>query len=238
MAKGRDAAQNPKKGAGAEPRPKRGAQVAAAFRVARKNDPRLPWLLLAIFVVVLAAMVGLGFLLHHPVIFAVFGVFAAALVTLIVFARRAERAAYASVEGQVGAAAGVLQNMRGRWTVTPAVAVTRAQDVVHRVVGRCGVVLVGEGVPSRLGTLFAQERKKLQRVSPDTPVTEFVIGNDAGQLPLRALQRKLLRLPRTVPAAQVAEVDRRLKAMGGLNVPIPKGPLPRNVRMPKGPGQR
>lgn len=65
----------------------------------------------------------------------------------------------ASVEGQVAAAAAVLQSMRGNWVVTPAVAFNRNQDLVHRVIGRPGVVVVGEGVPGRTVGLMAQERR-------------------------------------------------------------------------------
>jgi hypothetical protein len=44
-----------------------------------------------------------------------------------------------------------------------------------------------------------------------------------------------MKLPRNLKTDQVIEVNRRLKALGAMNLPIPKGPMPRNVRMPKGP---
>jgi hypothetical protein len=115
------------------------------------------------------------------------------------------------------------------------VAVTRNQDVVHRAIGRPGVVLVAEGTPTRLPNLLAQEKKKLGRVVPDVPIYDFQAGNADGQVPLRKLQREVMKLPRNLKPGQVAEVERRLKAMGSLNAPIPKGPVPRNVRMPRGP---
>ena len=68
----------------------------------------------------------------------------------IVFGRRAERAAFGQMEGQPGAAAAVLENVGRGWTVTPAVAMNRSQDVVHRAVGKPGIVLVAEGNPNRL----------------------------------------------------------------------------------------
>ena len=32
---------------------------------------------------------------------------------------------------------------------------------------------------------------------------------------------------------QLRELRARMKAIGGMNIPIPKGPMPKNVRMPK-----
>jgi hypothetical protein len=128
-----------------------------------------------------------------------------------------------------------MNTLRRGWTVTPAIAVTRNQDIVHRAVGRPGVVLVGEGSPARVGNLLAQEKKKLSRVVPDVPVYEFQAGDEEGQIPLRKLPRQIMKLPRNIKPAQVAEVEKRLKAMGSLNLPIPKGPLPKNARMPRGP---
>jgi len=49
--------------------------------------------------------------------------------------------------GSARAAAAVLQNMRGNWRVTPAVQYSKEQDLVHRVIGRPGIVLVGEAPP-------------------------------------------------------------------------------------------
>ncbi len=86
------------------------------------------------------------------------------LAALIVFGRRAEKAAYAQVEGQTGAAAGALQMLKRGWDVKPAVAFTKNQDIVHRVVGRPGIILVGEGNPTRVKNLLAAEKKKHARI--------------------------------------------------------------------------
>jgi hypothetical protein len=152
-----------------------------------------------------------------------------------VFGKRAEKAAFAQVEGQPGAAAAALNMLRRGWTVTPGVAATRNQDVVHRAVGRPGVVLVGEGSPTRVANLLATERKKVTRFVPDVPVYEVQAGNEDGQVPLRRLNSKLMKMPRNLKNDQVAEVNRRLKALGTMNLPIPKGPMPKGMKMPKGP---
>ena len=54
------------------------------------------------------------------------------------------------MEGQPGAAAAALRMLRRGWKTDPAIAFTKQQDVVHRVVGPPGIVLIGEGNPNRL----------------------------------------------------------------------------------------
>jgi len=157
----------------------------------------------------------------------------ALMAATIVFGRRAATAAFAQVEGQPGAAAAVLQSMRGNWRVTPVVAVNpRSRDLVHRVVGRPGIVLVGEGPPARVAQLLSQERKKVARVAADTPVYEVQAGDEDGQVPLRKLQTHLAKMPRNLKPAQVNAIEARMRALGGATVPIPKGPMP--TRIPRG----
>ena len=102
----------------------------------RKNDPKLPWILLIIFVVVAAVVELVGILLSSPYVFIVLAVAFGVLAAMIVFGRRAQGSAYRQVEGQPGAAAWVLEGMRGDWRVTSGVAGTAQLDAVHRVLGR------------------------------------------------------------------------------------------------------
>jgi hypothetical protein len=213
----------------------RTGQIRAAYKMTRKIDPLVGWLTLAAGFLVFAVVLAIGFLVHQPVFSALIGLMLGFLAATIVFGKRAEKAAFAQVEGQPGAAAAALNMLRRGWTVTPGVAATRNQDVVHRAVGRAGVVLVGEGAPSRVANLLATERKKVARFVPDVPVYEVQAGNDEGQVPLRKLNSKLMKMPRNLKNDQVAEVNRRLKALGTMNLPIPKGPMPKGMKMPKGP---
>jgi hypothetical protein len=41
------------------------------------------------------------------------------------------------------------------------------------------------------------------------------------------------KLPKKLNTVQLREVRARLKSVGGLSVPIPKGPMPTNLRMPR-----
>jgi hypothetical protein len=211
-------------------KPSRTGQILQAYTMTRKSDPRIGLFILAAFLGAIALMIGIGLLIGHPIYLGIMGVMFGVLAATIVFGRRAERAAFAQVEGQPGAAAAALNMLRKGWTVTPGVAVTRNQDLVHRVVGRPGVVLIAEGGgSSRLGTLLAQEKKKVARFVPDVPIYDIQAGNDEGQVPLRKLNKHLLKLPRNLKNDQVSEVNRRLKALGTMNLPIPKGPMPRNI---------
>ncbi len=162
------------------------------------------------------------------------GVLLGLLTAMILFGRFAQRAQFAAIEGQPGAAAAVLQSMRGNWTVTPAVTANRNVDVVHRTVGRPGVILVGEGAPSRVAGLLAAEKKKTARVAHDVPIFEFQVGNGEGQIPVRQLQRKVMRLPRNLRPAAVSDLNYRLKALAPA-MQMPKGPLPKGARQPKMP---
>jgi hypothetical protein len=212
-------------------KPSRTAQIRQAYSMTRKSDPRVGWVTLATFLGVLVVLLAIGFLIGHPVYVGIMGVMFAFLAATIVFGRRAEKAAFSQVEGQPGAAAAALNMLRKGWTVTPGVAVTRNQDLVHRAVGRPGVVLIAEGGgPSRLGNLLAQEKKKVARFVPDVPIYDIQAGNDEGQVPLRKLNKHLMKLPRNLKNDQVSEVNRRLKALGSMTLPIPKGPMPRNIQ--------
>jgi hypothetical protein len=178
---------------------------------------------------------AVGLLTNQSVYFAIIGFTVGILVALIIFGRRVERAAYAQVAGQPGAGAAVAEGVRG-WTVTPAVAATRQQDLVSRAVGRPGIVLIGEGDINRVRALLQNETKRLSKLVADTPVHEIIVGEGPGTIPLAKVQRSLQKLPRALKPSEVTEVRRRLAALGGMmeQMPIPKGPMPKGGRVPRG----
>ena len=205
--------------------------VGQAYTLTRKNDPKLPWALLITFVAVAAVVEVIGILLDYPYIFIVLAVLVGLLAALIVFGRRAQGTAYRQVEGQPGAAAWVLEGMRGDWRVTSGVAGTPQFDAVHRVLGRPGIVLVAEGSPTRVRGLLAQEKKKVARVVGDTPIYDIIVGDDEGQVPLKKLSSHVMKLPRNLSAAEVNSLGRRMAALGGPKMPVPGGPLPGGRQM-------
>src|SRR3954447_19204450 len=136
--------------------------MRAVWSMTRKADRKLPLLVLGPAIVVVAALVVLGILIGHPVYLSILGALGAVFTAMAIFGRRATSAMYAQVEGQPGAAASVLQTLRGEWHTTPAVAFNRNMDLVHRVVGRPGVVLVGEGnSPAQLRSLIVDQKRRV-----------------------------------------------------------------------------
>jgi hypothetical protein len=209
------------------------AQIRATYTMTRRADPVLPWVLLGIFFGVLALFVLVGLLLKMTWFMVVIGIPFATLATVYIFGRRAETAAYAGVEGQPGAAASVLQALRKGWFVTPAVGFNKQQDFVHRVLGRPGVILVSEGPPSRASQLLANEKRRHARFVGETPIFEIQCGDGEGQVPLRKLQRTVMKLPNNLKPAEVTAIRRRLDALTATPLPIPKGPLPKGTKMPR-----
>lgn len=208
-------------------------QLRVLFSTTRTHDPRfLPLLIAAPLAVLVVVVSGFGLAGWWPAGVAL-GIPLALLAAMLVFGRRSQRAALQSIAGQPGAAASVLQQMRGTWRVQPGVAATRKQDLVHRVVGRPGVVLVGEGSPSRTAQLLKQEKRKAQRVIGKVPVHEVNVGDGSQQVPLNKLQSHIMKLPRAVKRRQIGDLDRRLQAVGGNEPPMPKGPMPKGAKVPK-----
>lgn len=202
--------------------------LAEVWRQLRTLDPAARWWVLGAGVLGLAAG-GAGGLLLSTWAIVPMGILTGLLAALIVFNLRTRSAMYTAIEGQLGAAAAVLEQMRGPWFVTPAVAINGKQDLVHRVVGRPGVVLVGEGAPQRVKGLLAQERKRLSRAVGDVPIHTLVVGDEEGCVPLRELQRRVTRLRGKVGRKEVAGLERRLKPLTR-SLPIPGGIDPTAVR--------
>ncbi len=205
-------------------------QIRTAFTFTAKRDRMFLPLVAVAVVVPIGLAVLAGFLLSW--IYAPAGVLLAVLAVLIVMNLRANTAMLREAEGKPGAAAAILQTMRGDWRVTPAVQMTTQNDFVHRAIGRPGVVLIGEGSPSRTRSLLAQEKKRLNRVVGETPIYDLSIGDADGQVELGKLRTHLMKLPRNITGKQVNALDTRLTALNA-RPQMPKGPIPKNMR-PKG----
>jgi hypothetical protein len=219
------------------PKMKRREQFVETFKMARRGDPRLVWWLLGAFV--LGAAVGFVLFLLLPgtgtlaLVSAIIGALMFGLLAaLIVFSRRAQAAAYAQLEGRPGAAASALTTLRRGWKSDPAIALNKQQDVVHRVVGPPGIILVGEGNPHRLKSLMASERRRHERVAAEVPVHEVVVGDGEGQVALPRLTKHVQKMGRQVKPAEMTDVLNRLKAIDAARpvAPMPKGPVPTSMK--------
>ncbi|MGH4017673.1 MAG: DUF4191 domain-containing protein [Pseudonocardiaceae bacterium] len=229
--KDKEAAKAAKQARRAESRQRR-AQIFEAFKVQRREDKALlPWMI-GVFLLATLVVFGLGFIWGMQWVFLPVGIAFGVLAAVIVFGKRVQRNVYAKAEGQPGAAAWALQNLRGRrWKVTPAVAGTTQLDAVHRVLGLPGVVLVAEGAPHRIKPLLAQEKKRVARLVGDTPIYDIMVGDEEGQVPLAKLQRHVSKLPRNVAPAQVEKLESRLAILKTKGATMPKGPMPQGAKM-------
>ena len=204
--------------------------IRDAYSVTKSVKPWIGIVLIATFLVVLAIGITLGFVFDHPVYGGFVTIPVAVLAAMFLFTRVAGSAAYANIEGQMGAGASVLMAIRKGWTTTPAVAVNRQQDMVHRSVGRAGIVLTGEG-GFAVRQMIQDEKKKAERFAPGVPIIEVIVGDGDGQISIRKLQKHVTKLPKKLSAQQMREVRARLKAVGGLSMPIPKGPMPKGIKI-------
>jgi len=224
----------------ATPEPAKGrlGQMRQAYTITKRSDRNIGLILLLTFLLAGGLAATLGFFVFGSgtfglIITIVFGILIGILAALIVFGRRAEKAAYAQVEGQVGAAAGALQMLRRGWELKPAVAFTKNQDVVHRVVGRPGIILVGEGNPTRVRNLLTAEKKKHARIGGDeVPVIDIVVGNGPDEVKLTKLIKHLRKLPKNIKPAQMTAVLYKLKALDAMRpaAPMPRGPVPTSMK--------
>jgi hypothetical protein len=204
-------------------------QMRLVFKMTRKRDPRmLLWILVA-FLIPVAVGVGLGFLLEPLWLWIPTGVAFGVVLALNVFGRRAQRSAFKEMEGQPGAGVSVVQRMRGDFRVTTPVQINRNQDLVSRVVCRAGVILIAEGRGRGPRDLLGAEVRRVKRVAGDAPLHDIIVGNGEGEVPLAKLQSTIMRKHRALRRNEVDDLYRRLAAIGAMNLPIPKGPVPTHI---------
>jgi hypothetical protein len=203
-----------------------------AFKLVKNDSPlAIIWCLL-VFVLIVVFGVIIGNNLGHPIYAGFLSTPLGFLAAFFLFTRFANTAAFSSIEGQIGAGASVLMSIRRGFVTTPAVNVNRDQDMVHRVSGKAGIILVGEG-GFAVRALMQDEKRKMERFLSGVPITEVYVGDGQNQVSIRKLQRHLKKLPKKLNTSQLREVRARLRSVGGLNLPMPKGPLPGNARMPR-----
>jgi hypothetical protein len=226
----KEAAKQAKRDKRAAGKARRG-QIFEAFKMQRREDKALiPWML-GSFLVIAGMVSGIGFIFGIPWGLLPFGILLGLLAAVIIFGRRVQKTVYAKADGQPGAAAWALQNLRGKWKVTPTVAATTQLDAVHRVLGGPGVILVAEGAPHRVKTLLAQEKKRVSRLVGELPIYDVTIGYEDGQIQLKSLQRYLTKLPRSLKPGQVDALEAKLAALGNRGAAMPKGPMPAGAKM-------
>ncbi len=217
-------AEKPKK----NKKPSRIKQMVDIFKMTRKYDPMITWLMIGAFLLPIAICFGIGFLLDNWITGLLVGIPLGLLAALLIMSRRAERAAYAQIEGKAGAA---LSSLKKGWIFDeqPASVNPRTQDVVFRAIGKPGIVLVTEGPSTRVKGLVDAERRRLNRILPNVTVTVLETGKGEGQIPIAKVTKAMGKLKKELTKVEVSAVNKRITSMGN-KLPIPKGIDPYKAR--------
>ena len=224
------------------PQPKKKRRLAQylqnikdSYTVSRRSYPWIGWAMPAVLAACLAvgAAIALGYGLHLWY-WLVLGLMLALVINMGLLTFLARRASYSQLEGRPGAAKVVLDQIgRGWYVESEPVAFTKDQDLVWRLVGRPGVVLISEGPSTRTRRMLADEERKVHRLLSTVPIHTLQVGTDAGQVRLTDLSKTLRQLP-TKPTSltdsEITQVSKRLTSMAGKNLPIPKHIDPNRVR--------
>src|SRR5215217_7978837 len=212
-------------------KPSRLKQIGEVFTMTRRHDPMVPWLMLLVFLGVVAVSFLVGFWLDNWITGLIIGIPLGLLGATLILFRRAERAAFAQIENQPGASGAALGTLRRGWiTEEQPVAVNpRTQDAVFRAIGRPGVVLVSEGPSHRVKPLVDAERKRLSRILPNVTIHVIETGRGEGQVPISQVAKKMGKLNKELTKTEVSAVSKRISSLGN-RLPIPKGIDPYKAR--------
>lgn len=212
------------------------SQMWQAFKMLKGRDKKLiPYMLLALLVPIII-FVGLGLLFggFWAWTMPIFGILFGLMAGMWTFSRRLQNNFYSEAEGQAGAAAWALDNLRSGvgvvWHTKNAVSANQQMDAVHRVVGNPGIVLVGEGDSRRVKQMMAKEKKALARIVGDTPIYELMVGSGEGEIPVKSIQRELLRFPRNYNKTQANSLNTKIETMDRnreMRSQLPGGPVPK-----------
>ncbi|MEJ5920250.1 MULTISPECIES: DUF4191 domain-containing protein [unclassified Corynebacterium] len=216
-------------------------QMWEAFKLQKSRDKKLIPLMLLCVLGPMLVLLLIGLLIGGAWAWVLpfTGLMIGLMIAMYVFTKRLESSFFSEAEGQTGAAAWALENMRSGvgivWHTKPVVQADQSMNAVHRVVGNPGVVLVGEGDESRVKQMIAREKRALARIVGDTPIYEIITGTEEGQVPVKKLQREMMRFPRNLNKDEANALNERVESMDRIRDArnnMPKGPLPKGVRQP------
>lgn len=178
------------------------------------------------------ALFGTGTSILLAILWILLALLLGLLSAMIVLGRLAERAAYSQIEGQPGAVGAVLRSsLRRSWrgSEMPVAINPKTQDAVYRATGKGGVVLIGEGPMTRTKRMVDEEQRKIARILPNVPITIFRVGPDEDSIPLRLISKKISKIKSSLTKAEVIAISNRLQSLGA-TLPIPKGIDPTKVK--------
>ena len=212
------------------------AQIWRVWKLTAQTDKTAIPVSLAAGIGALVVGVLLGFITGAtPLtisVYSVLGVLGGVVTFSAVLSRRAEKVAYARIEGQPGAVGAILSTIIKRgWSGTeePVAINAKSQDLIYRISGRGGIVIIAEGHRSSVSRLVEEEKRRLSKVAAGVPTTVLWVCGDGHSLGLADLGKTVFKLKKVVRSADLGEINRRLSTMR-LNVPVPKGVDPTRMR--------
>ncbi len=214
-----------------------------AYTVTARTDKKLPWILGALLIVPLATGIvlaivssGLATKIYAPLT----GLMTGAVLALFVLTRRFERQMYAQMDGTLGGSLAIAQSLRRGWQFSdePVAVDAKSKAVVFQGVGEGGIVLLAEGGRTAKRTVDTTS-SRLHKLAPGVPVTPIYVGNGKNEVPLKSLNKTIKAtkaknygrgVRKGLSAGDQQAVRARLRALGGTQVPIPKGIDPNRAR--------
>lgn len=168
------------------------------------------------------------------VVYIVLGVMAGLLAFLIVLGRFTQGLMYENLQGQPGAVSALIKNqLRRSWRGNDVpIRVNKSQDLVYRLVGRPGVVLVAEGNLSRVSPLLEDAKREVLRIVPGVTVHTIHVGD--GGLLIKEFFKNLYKLKGSIRTAEILVISNRLASITkSPTAMMPKGIDPTKMRAPK-----
>lgn len=203
-----------------------------AYQVVKRTFSWITIALIGIPVILIGLGILFGILWDRPIFLPITGVMLAITVDMVLLAYLIRPAMYRQLDGRVGSVYAVISQIRRGWVVEEEpIAANKNQDVIWRLVGRPGIVLISEGPTSRVRQMMINEKRRMNRAISNVPVIFIEVGHDEGQVPLSKLNGRLRKLKKVLTKTEVPAVANRLSALGNTAIPIPKGVDPYNTRV-------
>jgi len=207
-------------------------QIIEVYKVTAEHDPKANLFMGGALALCIVVFTVVGIFITPWWLYVIFGVLFGVLAAMSVLTWRAKSATYKRYEGQKGSAEVAMSMLGKEWVKSPVITANRQLDLVHRVVGPGGIVLIGEGDPGRVRTMLATEAKKHEQVKYGVKVTTLVMGDRENQVPLGKLADHIKKLPKIIKTAEITDISNRLRALDSMRpkLPLPKGPMPTSAK--------
>ena len=210
--------------------------LADVYRVTKRSYPWIGWALLTVLLAVplamlmfcLVASVSVG----RTVFYLVLAASAGMLLATTLLTRMANKAMYKQLEGVKGNVYAILRSIKRGWIIEEEpVAFNRKQDLVYRLVGRPGIVLISEGPSSRAAELLNEQERKCHRVAPSVPIHKIQSGQGKDQVPISKLLKTINRLKKQISKDEVPIVGQRLQSLQNKAYRLPGGVDPNKAKI-------